>query len=93
MSTDARLSQLRAQAGRALDTPLQKLIADDPARAQDFGVRVGPIYANFARQRYDRAAIGVHVQAWRVLLDPSQPMEAQRVMVEGLRKVSARYAA
>ena len=43
--------------------------------------------------RYDRAAIGVHVQAWRLLLDPTQSPEASRVVVEGLRKVSARYAA
>jgi hypothetical protein len=44
-------------------------------------------------QRYDRAAIGVHVQAWRLLLAPEQTLEASRVVVEGLRKVSARYAA
>lgn len=41
--------------------------------------------------RTDRAAIGVHVQAWRVLLTPGQPLDASRVMVEGLRKVSGRY--
>lgn len=57
MSTDARLSPLRAQAGRVTRNPLQKLIADDPARAQDFALRVGPIYANFARQHYDREAL------------------------------------
>ncbi|HEY8573644.1 hypothetical protein [Phenylobacterium sp.] len=44
-------------------------------------------------QRYDRAAIGVHVQAWRLLLAPENSLEASRVVVEGLRKVSARYAA
>lgn len=44
-------------------------------------------------KRYDRTAIGVHVQAWRVLLTPDQPLEASRIMVEGLRKVSSRFAA
>ncbi|HEY0504312.1 MAG TPA: glucose-6-phosphate isomerase [Lysobacter sp.] len=57
MTNDARLSQLRAQAGRVIRHPLQKLIADDPARAQDFALRVGPVYANFARQHYDREAL------------------------------------
>lgn len=57
MDADARLSHLRAQAGRVVRSPLQKLIADDPVRAQDFSLRVGPIYANFARQHYDREAL------------------------------------
>ena len=57
MSDDARLSTLRAQAGRVAATPLRTLIADDPQRAQDFALRVGPIYANFARQHYDREAL------------------------------------
>lgn len=57
MSADARLSPLRAQAGRVTQTPLQKLVADDPARAQEFALRVGPVYANFARQHYDREAL------------------------------------
>ncbi len=57
MSTDARLSPLRAQAGRVTQTPLHTLVADDPARAQDFALRVGPVYANFARQYYDREAL------------------------------------
>ena len=43
--------------------------------------------------RYDRAAIGVHVQAWRLLLAPDQPLETSKVVVDGLLKVSARYAA
>jgi hypothetical protein len=43
--------------------------------------------------RYDRAAIGVHVNAWRLLLAGEQPLDAAHTVVEGLRKVSARYAA
>ncbi|MBF6024345.1 glucose-6-phosphate isomerase [Lysobacter niastensis] len=57
MDADARLSHLRAQAGRVVQTPLKALIAADPARAQDFSLRVGPVYANFARQHYDREAL------------------------------------
>lgn len=57
MDADARLSHLRAQAGRVVRIPLQKLIAEDPTRAQDFSLRVGPVYANFARQHYDREAL------------------------------------
>ena len=48
---------LRAHAARLRSTPLRQLIAQDTARATDFALRVGPIYANFARQRYDRAAL------------------------------------
>lgn len=62
MSHDAPLSHLRAQAGRVIQNPLQKLIADDPARAQDFVLRVGPVYANFARQHYDREALAALFQ-------------------------------
>jgi hypothetical protein len=42
--------------------------------------------------RYDRAAIAVHVQAWRMLLTMEDPAGAAAV-VEGLKQVSARYAA
>jgi hypothetical protein len=43
--------------------------------------------------RFDRAAIAVHLQAWRLLLTGDLPLDAARTMVEGLRKVSARFAA
>ncbi len=48
---------LEAQARRLAAVSLSELIASDPARAQDFALRVGSVYANFARQRYDRAAL------------------------------------
>lgn len=51
------LEGLGAQAQRLSGTPLPALIADDPARARDFALRSGPLYANFARQRYDREAL------------------------------------
>jgi hypothetical protein len=43
-------------------------------------------------RRYDRQAIAVHVQAWRMLLSMGDRPEAGAV-VDGLRQVSARYAA
>ena len=48
---------LRAQAARAQAKPLRQLIVEDPARARDFALRCGPLYANFARQHYDREAL------------------------------------
>lgn len=54
---DARLTILRAHAGRLATTGIAQLTALDPARAEDFALRVGPIYANFGRQRYDREAL------------------------------------
>ncbi len=51
------LARLREEAARLGDTSLQDLMTADPARAADFALRVGPLYANFARQRYDRAAL------------------------------------
>ena len=53
----ASLAGLEPHAHRLADAPLQTLIAEDPARARDFALRLGPLYANFARQRYDRAAV------------------------------------
>ncbi|HZH44953.1 MAG TPA: glucose-6-phosphate isomerase [Lysobacter sp.] len=57
MDAEARLSPLRAEAARVARIPLRELITADPARAQDFALRVGPLYANFARQHYDRPAL------------------------------------
>jgi len=48
---------LRPHASRLAATSLPDLIAADPARATEFALRVGPLYANFARQRYDREAL------------------------------------
>src|SRR5690606_35862876 len=51
------LAGLDAQASRLADTSIADLVAGDPARAADFALRCGPLYANFARQRYDREAL------------------------------------
>lgn len=57
MDAEARLSPLRAEAARVSRIPLRELIAGDPTRAREFALRVGPVYANFARQHYDRQAL------------------------------------
>jgi glucose-6-phosphate isomerase len=63
MSDDSSLgvrpvdSALRAHAERLESLRLADLLADDPDRAQDFALRVGPLYASFARQGYDREAL------------------------------------
>jgi glucose-6-phosphate isomerase len=51
------LASLGAHAQRLADAPLRELIAGDPARADDLALRVGPLYASFARQRLDRDAL------------------------------------
>ncbi|RMH93008.1 glucose-6-phosphate isomerase [Lysobacter pythonis] len=49
--------RLREQAARLEKCSLREMVAADPARARDFALRVGPLYANFARQSYDREAL------------------------------------
>ena len=51
------LAGLDAHAQRLAGESLAGLIQANPARAQDFALRCGPLYANFARQRYDHAAL------------------------------------
>ena len=48
---------LRSHAQRLADTPVARLLQDDPGRAQSMALRVGPLYASFARQRYDADAL------------------------------------
>ena len=57
MQAQYRFEQLQAQAERLVGVELKTLLAADPARANDFALRVGPLYANFARQGYDRVAL------------------------------------
>ena len=56
-ATRPHFDALRTHAARLSDTNIAGLVAGDPARATDFALRVGPLYANFARQRYDRHAL------------------------------------
>jgi glucose-6-phosphate isomerase len=59
MPTQHRFDQLKAQATRLAEVDLQSMLQADPARAGDFTLRAGPLYASFARQGYDRAALDV----------------------------------
>lgn len=57
MSASSRLDDLRAHAARLVGQPIASLVRDDPQRAVNHAFRVGPIHANFARQRYDAPAL------------------------------------
>lgn len=43
--------------------------------------------------RYDREAVGVHVRAWRLLMTSDLPTAGAKQVLDGLLKVSGRYAA
>ena len=77
--TAADFDELRLHAVRLSDASLSRLIADDPARAADFALRVGPLYASFARQRYDRQAL----EALFALADNADLAGAMRRLVDG----------
>lgn len=57
MDAANRIELLRAHAARLAGSRIAQLVEADPTRATDFALRVGPVYANFARQRYDRQAL------------------------------------
>jgi glucose-6-phosphate isomerase len=51
------LDSLHPHAQRLGQLPISRLVGEDAQRARDFALRVGPLYASFARQHYDRAAL------------------------------------
>ena len=51
------LAGLDAHAQRLAGSTIAGLVESDPTRARDFALRLGPLYASFARQRYDREAL------------------------------------
>ena len=57
MRVDPAWQALSEHAARLVEARVAGLVAEDPARSHEFALRVGPLYANFARQRYDRAAL------------------------------------
>lgn len=57
MATTNGLDGLTSLAARLDGVSTTSLVAADPGRATGFAVRAGPVYANFARQRYDREAL------------------------------------
>lgn len=80
MEATSDFADLRAHAARLVDTSLNQLIANDPARASDFALRVGSLYANFARQRYDRAAL----DALFSLAEAARAAPAVRALFDGV---------
>ena len=57
MRIEASWQDLSREAARLIDTSLGELLVQDPRRAQEMALRVGPLYANFSRQRVDRQAL------------------------------------
>jgi hypothetical protein len=43
--------------------------------------------------RMEREALGVHLRSWRMLMDPALPRPGATAILDGLKKVSARFAA
>src|SRR5688500_5098206 len=58
-------ADLRAHAARLQSTSLAAMVAADRARAGEFSLRVGPLHASFARQKYDRPAFAALIEAAR----------------------------
>jgi glucose-6-phosphate isomerase len=79
MVAHGQLRQLRAHAARLAGRPIRTLLEDDPARARDFSLRAGPVYANFARQRFDRQAL----DALFALADSADAAGRVRALFEG----------
>lgn len=48
---------LHAHAQRLQGTGIPSLLAAEPDRVKDLALKVGPLYVNFARQKYDAAAL------------------------------------
>jgi len=60
--TASALSSLQSHASRLSGASIAQLLKDEPGRIERHSLKVGPLYANFARQRYD-------AQAWDALLE------------------------
>ena len=54
---DTVFETLTPHAERLRQMPISRLIAEDAQRPHAFALRVGPLYASFARQHYDRPAL------------------------------------
>jgi glucose-6-phosphate isomerase len=87
---------LRSHARRLESSPIARLLEEDPGRARSLAMRVGPLYASFARQRYDAPALdALHALAqardfpgaMRRLLDGEQvnPTEGRAALHSALR--------
>ena len=57
MTTNNGFDLLHAHAQRLQGTDIPTLLAAEPDRVKRLALKVGPLYVNFARQTYDRAAL------------------------------------
>ncbi|MCW4455017.1 glucose-6-phosphate isomerase [Flavobacterium sp. MXW15] len=57
MTQNDGFDPLHSHARRLRGASIPSLLQAEPGRVQTLGLRVGPLYANFARQKYDRAAL------------------------------------
>lgn len=57
MTTNNGFDALRTHAQRLQGTGIPALLAAEPDRVKQLALKVGPLYVNFARQRYDAAAL------------------------------------
>lgn len=73
------LENLQAHGERLGTTGIARLMQLDPTRADDFALRVGDLYVNFGRQRYDRAALA----ALFAMADSRGVKAALRALFEG----------
>ena len=58
MTTNNGLTALHAHAQRLQGKGIPSLLVAEPDRVKTLALKVGPLYVNFARQKYDRAALG-----------------------------------
>jgi glucose-6-phosphate isomerase len=79
MRTTAWLDALAPEAARVLDLSLAEIAAAEPARGSEMSLRVGPLFASYARQRFDRAAW----QALQQIADEAALDRAMRALVDG----------
>lgn len=87
---DAALADLYTIAVRGIGTGA---VCGAPAVDEALGSLCDLVDHLRSNGKYDRDAIGVHVRAWRLLLNPDLPPEGAQPVLQGLRKVSARFAA
>lgn len=75
----AGLAGLRGHALRLQEVPISSLLRSEADRASALALRVGPLYANFARQRYDAGAL----DALFALAEEAGFAAAMRRLVDG----------
>lgn len=78
--TPGHWESLRRQAQRLLERPLGDIVAGDPSHIDACSVAVGPIYASFARQRVDSAALAAMFAMAR---DAGVPLAIRRLFDGG----------